>query len=103
MPGWLAIRAGQGGDAPRNVSRTMGRGRTEQTVRSGAGTLALMALALALALGGCGSTDLLKSSPLDLFSSSSKATNDAAAAGGTANILAGDVDCPEVQVRTGAA
>ena len=81
----------------------MGRGRTEQTVRSGAGTLALMALALALALGGCGSTDLLKSSPLDLFSSSSKATNDAAAAGGTANISADDVDCPEVQVRTGAA
>ena len=79
----------------------MGRGRTEQTVRSGAGTLALMALALAL--GGCGSTDLLKSSPLDLFSSSSKATNDAAAAGGTANITADDVDCPEVQVRTGAA
>src|ERR1022692_5178031 len=81
----------------------MGRGRTEQTVRSGAGTLALMALALALALGGCGSTDLLKSSPLDYFSSSSKATNDAAAAGGTANITADDIDCPEVQVRTGAA
>src|ERR1039458_7719 len=79
----------------------MDRGRTEQTVRSGAGTLALMALALAL--GGCGSTDLLKSSPLDIFSSSSKATNDTAAAGGTANISADDVDCPEVQVRTGAA
>jgi hypothetical protein len=79
----------------------MGRGRSEQTVRSGAGTIALMALALAL--GGCGSTDLLKSSPLDLFSSSSKATNDVAAAGGTANISADDVDCPEVQVRTGAA
>src|SRR5664280_916607 len=79
----------------------MGRGRTEQTVRSGAGTLALMALALAL--GGCGSTDLLKSSPLDYFSSSSKATNDAAAAGGTAIITADDIDCPEVQVRTGAA
>src|SRR5665811_617440 len=80
----------------------MGRGRTEQTVRSGAGTLALMALALALS--GCGTaSDLLKSSPLDYFSSSSKATNDAAAAGGTANISADDVDCPEVQVRTGAA
>src|ERR1022692_2080644 len=80
----------------------MGRGPTEQTVRSGAGTLALMALALALS--GCGTaSDLLKSSPLDLFSSSSKATNDAAAAGGTANITADDVDCPEVQVRTGAA
>src|SRR5664280_2426178 len=78
----------------------MGRGPTEQTVRSGAGTLALMALALS----GCGTaSDLLKSSPLDYFSSSSKATNDAAAAGGTANITADDIDCPEVQVRTGAA
>lgn len=80
----------------------MGRGRTEQPVRSGAGKLALMGLALALT--GCGSTsDLLKSSPLDLFSSSSKATNDAPPAGGTANISTDDIDCPEVQVRTGAA
>jgi hypothetical protein len=78
----------------------MGRGRTEQTVRSGAGTFALMALALAL--GGCGSTSsLLKSSPLDLFSSSSKATNDTPPAAGA--ITADDIDCPEVQVRTGAA
>src|ERR1022692_2762028 len=76
----------------------MGSGRTEHTVRSGAGTLALTALALAL--GGCGTaSDLLKSSPLDYFSSSSKATNDAAAAGGTANITADDIDCPEVQLR----
>ena len=80
----------------------MGRGRIEQTVRSGAGTFALMTLALAL--GGCGTTtDLLKSSPLDLFSSSSKATNDAPAAGGTDNISTDDIDCPEVRVRTGAA
>ena len=79
----------------------MGRGRTEQAMRSGTGRLALMALALAL--GGCGSTDLLKSSPLDIFSSSPKATNDAAGAGGTANITADDIDCPEVQVRPGAA
>ena len=78
----------------------MGRGRTEQTMRSGAGTFALMALALAL--GGCGSTSsLLKSSPLDLFSSSSKATNDTPPAAGA--ISADDIDCPEVQVRTGAA
>src|SRR5664279_6391708 len=77
----------------------MGRGRTEQTERNGARTLALMALALAL--GGCGSTELLKSSPLDLFSSSSKSTNDAAAGEGTAS--ADDVECPSVQVRTGAA
>ena len=77
----------------------MGRGRTEQTVRRG--TLALAALALAL--GGCGTTDLLKSSPLDFFSSSSKATNDAAAPGGTANVSADDIECPDVRVRTGAA
>jgi len=71
-------------------------------VQSGAGTLALMALAMAL--NGCGTaSDLLKTSPLDYFSSSSKATNDAAAAGGTANITTDDIDCPEVQVRTGAA
>jgi ABC-type uncharacterized transport system auxiliary subunit len=80
----------------------MGRGRTEQTVRRGASTFAL--LALALALGGCGSTsDLLKSSPLDLFSSSSKATRDAAPGGGTGQISADDIDCPEIKVRTGAA
>ena len=80
----------------------MGRGPTEQTVRSGAGTLALMALALALS--GCGTaSDLLKSSPLDYFSSSSKATNDAAAPGGTANVSADDIECPDVRVRTGAA
>ena len=79
----------------------MGNGRTEQTVRSGTGTLALMALALALS--GCGTaSDLLKSSPLDLFSSSSKATNDTPSAGGTANLSADDIDCPEVRVRTGA-
>jgi hypothetical protein len=80
----------------------MGRGRTEHTGRSGAGTLALTALALAL--GGCGTaSDLLKSSPLDYFSSSSKATNDAAAPGGTANVSADDIECPDVRVRTGAA
>ena len=79
----------------------MGRGRTEQTVRGGWGKLALVGLALAL--GGCGTTDLLKSSPLDFFSSSSKATKDAPAAGGTANTAADDIECPDVQIRTGAA
>ena len=80
----------------------MGRGPTEQTVRSGAGTFALMALTLALS--GCGTaSDLLKSSPLDYFSASSKATNDAPAAGGTGNVATGDIECPDVQVRTGAA
>ena len=57
----------------------------------------------ALALGGCGSTgDIFKSSPLDVFSSSSKATTgtgDAADASG----IDTDIDCPNVAVRTGAA
>lgn len=66
------------------------------------GARKLTLMALALALSGCGSTsDLLKSSPLDLFSSSPKAVNDAPA-GGSAAISADDIDCPEVQVRTGA-
>jgi hypothetical protein len=77
----------------------MARGRIQRTARSGAGALALTGLALALA--GCGSSSLLKSSPLDFFSSSSKASNDtpSAAAGPSDD----DIDCPEVQVRTGAA
>ena len=80
----------------------MRRRRTNQSVRRGARAIALTALAFALA--GCGSTsDLLKSSPLDVFSSSSKATGEPAPAGGAAAISADDIDCPEVQVRTGAA
>jgi hypothetical protein len=58
-------------------------------------------MVFALALGGCGSTELLKSSPLDLFSSSSKSTNDAPAADGATST--DDIECPGVQVRTGAA
>jgi hypothetical protein len=77
----------------------MARGRIQRAARSGAGALALTGLALALA--GCGSSSFLKSSPLDFFSSSSKASNDApAAAAGPSD---DDIDCPEVQVRTGAA
>jgi hypothetical protein len=80
----------------------MRSGRTQRGVQRGARTGALMALALALA--GCGSTsDLLKSSPLDLFSSSSKATREPAPDGAAAAITADDIDCPEVQVRIGAA
>jgi hypothetical protein len=78
----------------------MGGEQSKQAARGGAGTSAL--LALALALGGCGSTDLLKSSPLDLFSSSSKATNDAAP-GDPTKVSTDDIECPDVQVRTGAA
>ena len=78
----------------------MGGEPSKQTARRGAGKLAL--LAVALALGGCGSTDILKSSPLDLFSSSSKATNDAAPADPN-KVSTDDVECPGVEVRTGAA
>lgn len=80
----------------------MGRGRSRQTVQRGASGLALVALALGLA--GCGSTgtsDLLKSSPLDMFSSSSKATRDPGPGG--AQPADDDIDCPGVQIRNGAA
>jgi hypothetical protein len=76
--------------------------RHRQAARSGAGALAL--LSLALALGGCGSSNLLKTSPLDFFSSSSKSTSGGpAAAGNVANASTADVECPDVSVRTGAA
>jgi hypothetical protein len=78
----------------------MRRGRTDQAGRGGADTLA--AAALALALAGCGSTEVFKSSPLDLFSSSSTASKDASAAGAAKN-PADDIECPGVQVRNGAA
>ena len=77
----------------------MGGERNKRIAYRGTGTLAL--LAVALALGGCGSTDLLKSSPLDLFSSSSKVTKDKTA--DTNTVPTEDVECPDVQVRTGAA
>ena len=64
---------------------------------------ALALWALALALSGCGSGKLFKSSPLDLFSSSSKSTNDAPTGGDSTDVSASDIDCPGVQVRTGAA
>jgi len=62
-------------------------------------------LGLALALGGCGG-NLFGSSSLDLFSSSSKATtggDSAAGVGSDANVSATDIECPSVDVRTGAA
>ena len=73
--------------------------RNRQGVRAGAGVLALLSLALA----GCGSSNLFSSSALDLFSTSSKATNSNASAAGDANVSAADVECPRVEVRTGAA
>ncbi len=81
----------------------MSRKRNRHAARGGASALVL--LGLALALGGCGSTsDLLKSSGLDFFSSSSKATTGGLAAGGeSTNASTLDIECPDVQVRTGAA
>ncbi len=73
--------------------------RNNRAVR-GTGKLAL--LVITLALGGCGSTGMFKTSALDLFSSSSKATNDAAPGDGS-TVPADDIDCPGVEVRTGAA
>ena len=57
-------------------------------------------LSLALALGGCGG-NLLGSS--NLFSSSSKATTGESAAGVGGEVSENDIECPGVEVRTGAA
>ena len=79
----------------------MGRGQSRQTVRCGVSGLALVVLTFGLAgCGSSGTSDLLKSSPLDLFSSSSKATREPGPGG---QIADGDIDCPDVQIRNGAA
>jgi hypothetical protein len=57
-------------------------------------------LACTLLLAGCGSTNMFNTSALDLFSTSSKATTGNAATGEES---ATDVECPTVDVRTGAA
>lgn len=53
---------------------------------------------LALGLAGCSSTNVFSTSALDLFSTSSKATSGDAAADPNAN-----VECPGIEVRSGAA
>lgn len=64
---------------------------------------ALAGFALTLAACGSGGTsNLLSGSPLDLFSSSSKATKTDTAASGEETASASDIECPEVQVRSGA-
>jgi hypothetical protein len=76
--------------------------RNGQTARTCAGAAALVALALAL--GGCG-TNSLSSLSTNIFGSSSKATtgNAAAGVGGDANASATDIECPSIDVRSGAA
>lgn len=65
-----------------------------------------VAAVTAAGLAGCGAnSSLFKSSPLDIFSSSSKASTgagEADAANANAN-EATDISCPDVSVRTGAA
>jgi hypothetical protein len=79
----------------------MGGERVGQAARGGASALAL--LCLALALSGCGTnSNLFKSSPLDLFKSSSKSTPSEASGSNSTDSAALDIDCPSVSVRTGA-
>jgi hypothetical protein len=68
------------------------------------GTTMAALLGLALALGGCGGS-MFGSSSLDLFNTSSKATTEGSAAGvgGDSNASTADIECPSVDVRTGAA
>ena len=68
-----------------------------QVAKSAAGIGAVTGLLLVLA--GCGSSNLLSGSALDLFSTSSKASSGSEA---SAESLA-DIECPSVIVRTGAA
>jgi hypothetical protein len=59
-----------------------------------------MAALMCLALAGCGSTNVFSTSALDLFSTSSKATSGDAGVAADANA---NVECPGIEVRTGAA
>ena len=69
-------------------------------MRTGTNVAAL--LGLALALGGCGG-NLFGSSSLDLFGSSKATTGGDSVAGVGSDANATDVECPSVDVRTGAA
>jgi hypothetical protein len=67
------------------------------TMRSTAVVAALIGLPLVLA--GCGSSNLFSGSSLDLFNTSSKAAASSSEAGNNP----ADIECPAVNVRTGAA
>ena len=84
------------------------RGVRDKAARGAAGLLAIGALAL---LAGCGSTmssmsssvgNVFSKSPLDLFSTSSTATQTNAAAPDAPEIQT-DIECPGVMIRAGAA
>jgi hypothetical protein len=84
------------------------RGVRDKAARSGAGLLAVAALAL---LAGCGSTmssmsssvgNVFSKSPLDLFRTSSTATQSNSAAPDAPEIET-DIECPGVLIRDGAA
>ena len=57
-------------------------------------------ICLALGLAGCSSTNVFSTSALDLFSTSSKATSGDAGVAADPNA---DVECPGIEVRSGAA
>ena len=69
-----------------------------RSVRKCASFLVLVGLVPLVA--SCGTSSVFSSSPLDFFSTSSKATTGEADAGGGS---AADIECPGVEVRTGAA
>jgi len=60
----------------------------------------LVLVGLVPLVASCGTSSVFSSSPLDFFSTSSKATTGEADAGGGS---AADIECPGVEVRTGAA
>ena len=70
--------------------------RQAATIPTGATAL----ICLALGLAGCGSTNVFSTSALDLFSTSSKATSGDAGAAADPNA---NVECPGIEVRSGAA
>lgn len=70
-------------------------------MRGGAKLVGIFGMAFMLA--ACGSSSILSNSPLDLFSTSSKATTTPAEGAAGAATTAEDVGCPEVSVRSGAA
>src|SRR5512140_1934487 len=85
----------------KSLSLTMRGERRGDMMRTGTTMAAL--LGLALALGGCGGS-MFGSSSLDLFSTSSKATTEASAAGVGGDAAATtDIECPSGGGRTGAA